>query len=197
MIARHLRDEPANPVDPKTDLVNHLGPMRAFAMSLTRNGAEADDLVQETLVKAWKNIDSFTVGTNLQAWLFTILRNTFYSARRKSKREVSDPDGLAASRLAVKPQHDGRMQLTEFVRAFQKLPVEQREILTLVGANGYSYEDAAEMCGIAVGTAKSRVNRGRARLAELLEQGHAAYEEMTDKATVAVLTASAAGVMGH
>ena len=180
-------------VDPRDDLVTHLGPMRAFALSLTRNGAEADDLVQEAVMKAWKNIDSFQVGTNMQAWLFTILRNTFYSVRRKRSREVADPDGIAASQLSVKPAHDGRLQLGEFFEAFALLPVEQREALALVGASGFSYEEAADMCGVAVGTIKSRANRGRARLAELMHTGEEGYSDMTDRVTTAIVNSGAQG----
>lgn len=182
-----------DPVDPREDIVNHIGAMRAFAVSLARNGAEADDLVQDALVKAWKNITSFEPGTNMQAWLFTILRNTFYSSRRKKKREVADPDGIAAERLAEKPAHDGRMQLNEFLRAFAQLPVEQREALALVGASGYSYEEAAQMCGVKVGTIKSRANRGRARLMEMLHPEEGGYQEMTDRVTSAVVNAGLQG----
>ena len=95
--------------DPRDDVVEHLPAMRAFAVSLTRDSAAADDLVQDTIVKAWKNFDKFKEGTNLRAWLFTILRNTFYSNLRKSKREVSDSDGAMAATLSEKPQHDGRL----------------------------------------------------------------------------------------
>lgn len=180
-------------VDPRDEIVTHLGPMRAFALSLTRNGAEADDLVQEALVKAWKNIESFQVGTNMQAWLFTILRNTFYSLRRKRSREVADPDGIAAGQLSVKPAHDGRLQLSEFLEVFAQLPVEQREALALVGASGFSYEEAAAMCGVAVGTIKSRANRGRARLVEMLHAGEDGYGDMTDRVTSAIVNAGAQG----
>lgn len=182
--------------DPRDEIVSHLGPMRAFALSLTRNGAEADDLVQEALVKAWKNIDSFSVGTNMQAWLFTILRNTFYSLRRKRAREVADPDGAAAAALSVKPAHDGRLQLSEFLAAFARLPVEQREALALVGASGFSYEEAAAMCGVAVGTIKSRANRGRARLIDLLHPGEGGYADMTDRVTAAIVNAGLQGRQG-
>jgi RNA polymerase sigma-70 factor (ECF subfamily) len=179
--------------DPQDEIVNHIGAMRAFALSLARNNAEADDLVQEALVKAWKNISSFQAGTNMQAWLFTILRNTFYSHRRKTKREVSDPDGIAAERLAEKPAHDGRLQMNEFLDAFATLPDEQREALALVGASGFSYEEAAEMCGVKIGTIKSRANRGRARLMELLHPEDSAYGDMTDRATTAVVNAGLQG----
>ena len=93
--------------DPRDEVVEHLAPMRAFAMSLTRDAAAADDLVQDSILKAWKNFDKFAEGTNLRAWLFTILRNTFYSNLRKRKREVSDTDGAMAATLSEKPHHDG------------------------------------------------------------------------------------------
>jgi len=176
--------------DPRDEIVGHLPAMRAFALSLTRNGSAADDLVQDTIVKAWTSFDRFTPGTNLRAWLFTILRNTFYSGRRRARREVSDPEGLFAGRLAEKPQHDGRLALRDFAVAFEKLPVEQREALILVGASGFSYEEAADTCGVAVGTVKSRANRGRKRLAELLGLQAGDEFEMTDQSTVAVIAAN-------
>ncbi|WP_375261711.1 RNA polymerase sigma factor [Palleronia sp.] len=154
--------------DPRDELVEHLGALRAFAMSLTRNSAAADDLVQDTIEKAWKNMDKFQPGTNLRAWLFTIQRNAFYSIRRKAKREVADVDGAMAASLSEKPAHDGRLAMNDFRKAFEQLPDEQREALMLVGASGFAYEEAAEMCGVAVGTIKSRANRGRRRLAELM-----------------------------
>ncbi len=154
--------------DPRSDMVLHIPDLRAFAMSLARNHAAADDLVQDTIVKAWSNFDKFTLGTDLRAWLFTILRNTFFSSRRKVKREVADPDGIHAATLSVLPQHDGKLAFREFLVAFHQLSAEHREVLILVGANGYSYEEAAGMMGIATGTAKSRASRARARLCELM-----------------------------
>ncbi len=156
------------PGDPRDELPGHLPALRAFAMSLTRNSARADDLVQDTIVKAWSNIDKFRPGSNLRAWLFTILRNTFYSDLRKRQRELPDPDGLHAARLCEKPAHDGRLAMNDFLRAFDQLSPEHREVLVLVGASGFAYEEAAQMMGVAVGTVKSRANRARARLAELL-----------------------------
>jgi RNA polymerase sigma-70 factor (ECF subfamily) len=182
-----------SPPDPREEIVDHLGAMRAFALSLARNDADADDLVQEALVKAWKNIQSFEAGTNMKAWLFTILRNTFYSTYRKRRREVSDPDGIAAEQLAVKPAHDGRLQLKEFLDAFAQLPVEQREVLALVGASGFSYKEAAQMCGVDIGTIKSRTSRGRAKLVELLHPDGKGYSEMTDKVTTAIVNAAVQG----
>ena len=156
------------PLDPRDELTSHLPALRAFAISLTRNVAAADDLVQDTIVKAWTNFDKFEAGTNLRAWLFRILRNTFFSNTRKHKREVADPEGIHAGRLFVKPDHDGKLAFTEFLVAFDRLSPEHREALILVGASGYSYEEASQMIGVAVGTVKSRANRARARLCELL-----------------------------
>ncbi len=180
--------ETGPPLDPRDEIVTHLKPMRAFALSLTRDMARADDLVQDTVVKAWTNIDKFTVGTNMRAWLFTILRNTFYSERRKAKREVADVDGAMTERMSEKPAHDGRLALTDFRRAFEQLPAEQREALILVGAQGFAYEEAARMCDCAVGTVKSRANRGRKRLAEMLGMREDEAMELTDQATVAVIS---------
>jgi len=174
-------------VDPRDALMEHLAPMRAFAMSLTRNASAADDLVQDAILKAWNNFDKFAEGTNLRAWLFTILRNTFYSDLRKAKHEVADADGAMAATLSEKPDHDGRLALADFERVFGELPVEQREALILVGATGLSYEEAAETCEVAVGTIKSRVARGRARLIELLELSDDDSLELTDSATLAVI----------
>lgn len=154
--------------DPRDGIADHIPALRAFAISLTRNHAAADDLVQDTIVKAWSNIDKFTPGTDLKAWLFTILRNTFFSDRRKRTREVADPDGIHAGTLAEQPAHDARMAFADFMACFNQLSPEHREVLILVGANGYSYEEAAAMIGVAPGTAKSRASRARARLCELM-----------------------------
>jgi RNA polymerase sigma-70 factor, ECF subfamily len=182
-----IKETDAGPLDPRDEIVTHLKPMRAFALSLTRDMSRADDLVQDTVVKAWTNIDKFEPGTNMRAWLFTILRNTFYSERRKARREVADAEGVLTEQIAEKPSHDGRLALADFRRAFEKLPDEQREALVLVGAEGFSYEDAAAMCGCAVGTIKSRANRGRRKLAVLLQLDEGEAMEMTDQATLAVI----------
>lgn len=151
------------------ELLGLVPELRAFALSLSRNPSVADDLVQETVLKAWAKLDSFEPGTNMRAWLFTILRNTFYSDARKGQREVADVDGAHAARLSQKPDHDGRLALRDFAAAFATLPADQREVLMLIGASGLSYEEAARTCDCAVGTIKSRLNRGRARLAELMD----------------------------
>lgn len=176
--------------DPRDEIVEHLSAMRAFAMSLTRNSALADDMVQDSLVKAWTKIDTFQPGTNMRAWLFTILRNTYYSHHRKARREVSDTDGEISAGLAQKPDHDGRLQMRDFNAAFDLLNDEQREALVLVGAGGFSYEEAAETCGVAVGTIKSRVNRARARLAELMHLTDDDVLEATDVVTTGIVGAN-------
>jgi len=152
----------------KAELIELLPSLRAFARSLSHNPTHADDLVQDTLVKALANVERFEPGTNLRAWLFTILRNHYYSQLRKSKREVEDADGKFAARLASRPEQDGSVDLEDFKVAFAKLAPDHREVLTLVGASGCSYEEAAQICGCAVGTIKSRVNRARKRLSDLL-----------------------------
>ena len=142
--------------------------LRAFAISLSRNVDRADDLVQETLLRAIANITSFQPGTNISAWLFTILRNIFRSEYRKRCREVEDADGNYADSLRSPPAQHGRLEFEEFSVALATLPAGQREALLLVGASGFSYEEAAAICKTAVGTIKSRVNRARTRLSELL-----------------------------
>ncbi|MBV9348536.1 MAG: sigma-70 family RNA polymerase sigma factor [Pseudolabrys sp.] len=142
--------------------------LRAFAISLSGNVDRADDLVQETLLRAWAHLDSFQPGTNMAAWLFTILRNLFRSEYRKRHREVEDADGKYSARLAAMPEQTGHLELGEFKHALEALHPDQREALILVGASGFSYEEAANICGCAVGTIKSRVNRARSRLAEEL-----------------------------
>jgi RNA polymerase sigma-70 factor (ECF subfamily) len=142
--------------------------LRAFAISLCGKVDRADDLVQETLLRAWANIGSFQPGTNMQAWLFTILRNLFRSEYRKRRREVEDADGSYADRLTSLPEQTSHLEFNELRSALDTLPQDQREALVLVGASGFSYEETATICGCAVGTIKSRVNRARNHLAELL-----------------------------
>jgi RNA polymerase sigma-70 factor (ECF subfamily) len=150
-------------------LVQEIPNLRAFAASLSGSMQAADDLVQDTLLKAWGHSDKFTEGTNIRAWLFTILRNTYYSLYRRKGREVQDTDGFYSSKVAVPGNQESAIDLSDFRIALAKLPEEQREVLIMVGAVGLSYEEAAEVCEVAVGTIKSRVNRARNRLAELLD----------------------------
>ena len=150
----------------RDDIVLHVPALRAFALSLCRSPDYADDLVQDTMVRAWSHFGSFKPGTQLRSWLFTILRNGFYSDLRKRRREVADPEGAFVARLAVAPAHDGALAMVEFLRDFARLSPEHREVLTLVGALGFSYEEAAQVTDLAVGTVKSRVSRARAILGD-------------------------------
>ena len=152
----------------RDDLLASIPNLRAFAVSLAGSSERADDLVQETLMKAWAKFHTFQEGTNLRAWLFTILRNEFYSQVRKRGREVEDAEGTYAARLASQPSQTGHMDMNDFRAALAQLPADQREALVLVGASGFSYEEAADICQCAVGTIKSRVSRARTRLGELL-----------------------------
>jgi RNA polymerase sigma-70 factor (ECF subfamily) len=166
--------------------------LRAFAISLSGNVDRADDLVQETLLRAMANIDSFQPGTNMSAWLFTILRNLFRSEYRKRRREVEDTDGSYAESLKSYPEQPGRVEFEEFRTALAKLPADQREALILVGASGFSYEEAAAICDCAVGTIKSRVNRARNRLAAMLAI-ESADDFGPDQPTRAILSAGGRG----
>lgn len=154
--------------DFKTELLAAIPNLRAFAISLCGTADKADDLVQEALVRAWGKQDTFQPGSNLRAWLFTILRNEFYTQMRKRGREVSDADGALTNAMAAHPEQTGKLDFEDFKTALMKLPDDQREAIILVGASGLAYEEAAEICGCAVGTVKSRVSRARVRLSELL-----------------------------
>jgi RNA polymerase sigma-70 factor (ECF subfamily) len=166
--------------------------LRAFAISLSGNIDRADDLVQETLLRAIANIDSFQPGTNMSAWMFTILRNLFRSEYRKRRREVEDTDGSYAESLKSHPEQNSRLEFQEFRAALAKLPPDQREALILVGASGFSYEEAAAICDCAVGTIKSRVNRARTRLAGLLSiEGSEDFGP--DQSTRAIMAAGGRG----
>ena len=152
----------------KREMLAVLPSLRAFAMSLCGKQDRADDLVQDTVMKAWAKQESFEIGTNMRAWLFTILRNEFYSQMRKAGREIQDSEGTFTNNVATQPAQHGMMDMQDFRNALAELPDNQREAIILVGASGMSYEEAAEVCDCAVGTIKSRVNRARARLQELL-----------------------------
>jgi len=152
----------------RDDMLACVPSLRAFAISLSGNSDRADDLVQETLLRALANIDSFRPGSNMPAWLFTILRNLFRSDYRKRRREVEDADGSYAKTLKSQPGQTQHLEFEEFRVALEKLPQDQKEALILVGASGFSYEAAAAICGCAVGTIKSRVNRARSKLSGLL-----------------------------
>ena len=142
--------------------------LKAFATSLSGNVDRAQDLVQETFLRALANHTSFEPGTHMSAWLFTILRNLFRSEYRKRRREVEDTDGSYTESLKSHPEQHSRIEFQEFRQLLARLPTEQRESLILVGASGFSYEEAAAICQCAVGTIKSRVNRARTRMADML-----------------------------
>ena len=161
-------ERPTQTKEFRESLIREMKDLRAFAVSLSGSFHQADDLLQETLLKAWSNSGSFIPGTNMRAWLVTILRNTYYSQYRKRGREVPDTDGIYSSRLATPPNQESSVDMSDFQNALLKLAPEHRDVLLMVGASGLSYEEAAEICGVAVGTIKSRLNRARGRLADLL-----------------------------
>lgn len=173
------------------ELIDAIRPLRAFSRTLIRDEVRAEDLVQETLVKAWEKQKSFQPGTNIRAWLFTILRNTYYSELRKRKREVEDVDGKMTAELSVKAPQDGHMAVRDLRTALDELNAEQREALILVGASGFSYEEAGEICGVAAGTVKSRVSRARQRLSDLLGENQAAGAEVETAAALTERTKTA------
>jgi RNA polymerase sigma-70 factor (ECF subfamily) len=151
------------------DLLALIPHLRAFARTLCNHRELAEDMAQSTLVKAWRSQSAFQPGTNLKAWLFTILRNEFYTYRRRSWRQTHW-DEIKGGRIAApaEPQH-WALELSDATRGLQELPDGQREALILVAAAGFSYEEAAEICGVPEGTVKSRVARGRLALAEMLD----------------------------
>jgi RNA polymerase sigma-70 factor (ECF subfamily) len=140
-------------------------------LSLSRNVDRADDLVQETLLRAFINWRRFEPGSNLQAWLITILRNAFYSEERSLRREVEDGDGIYAETLVVPAEQASRPECEELREALGRLPDEMREAALLIGAYGFSYREAASLCDCPIGTIKSRVNRARTCLTAMLALG--------------------------
>jgi len=153
----------------KDQVIALIPPLRGYAMSLTGSSTDADDLVQDALMRAWRSRECFQVGTNLKAWLFKIVRNTFYTNMVKRRNTVQDVEGKLAARLACTPEQEWRLQYGELLNAMDRLTPDAREALLLVVASGLSYEEAAAVCGCAVGTLKSRVNRARERLAKLVD----------------------------
>lgn len=153
--------------DFKRDLLATMPAVRGFARTFERNAPRADDLVQETMVKAWANREKFQPGTNMKAWLFTILRNAYISQIRKYKREVEDSGGVLTASLSETGRQEGHMAILDLRAALAQLPQDQREAVILVGAAGLTYDEAAEVVGAAAGTVKSRVSRARAKLSLL------------------------------
>lgn len=153
----------------KEGLIAEIPNLRAFAISLSGSMSMADDLVQGAMLRAWVHSDKFQPGTSLRAWLFTILRNIYFSNYRKRAHEVPDSEGIYASRLIVSGDQESHLDLEDFRKGLAQLPAEQREVLILVGANGLTYEEAAEICHVEIGTIKSRLSRARSKLVELLD----------------------------
>ena len=164
----------------KAELVELIPHLRAFARSLCGNAAQADDLAQDAMLKAWKARASYEPGTNLKAWSFTILRNLFYSEKRRSWRsQPLDPE-VAEATLIANDSPNAAIELLELRNALAKLPDDQREALILVGAGGLTYDEVAEICGCAIGTIKSRVSRARKTLLELIEETSTGYNSDPD-----------------
>src|ERR1700761_8697216 len=153
----------------KRELVQLIPHLRAFARTLCGDPTAADDLAQDAMMKAWDARASFQMGTNMKAWTFMILRNQFYSEKRRSWRQTQLDQEAAERTLAATDDPASPLALDELRQALTMLPTEQREALILVGAGGFAYEEAAEICGCAVGTVKSRVSRARRALQGILE----------------------------
>jgi RNA polymerase sigma-70 factor (ECF subfamily) len=168
------------PLDFKRELSAVIPHLRAFARGLCGRPDMADDLVQETMLKAWAARDRFQPGTSMRAWTFVILRNAYLTEMRRN-RFRGDYDETAAERLLTAPAgQEDPIHLADMHRALLQLPAERREALLLVGAGGFSYEEAAEICGCAVGTIKSRVGRARASLSAMLEEGNIPHRSSAD-----------------
>ena len=152
----------------RSEVVELIPALRAFARTFCQRPEEADDLVQETLTKALANLDKFEPGTRLKSWLFTIMRNTFCTRFKKSSRETVGLPEAVTAKLTTEASQEWSVQAEEVRRALNRLPEHHREMLVLIVMLGERYEDAAEICGCAVGTIKSRINRARNKLQEIL-----------------------------
>jgi len=161
----------ADDVGFKRELVQLIPHLRAFARTLCGDPAAADDLAQDAMMKAWDARASFQMGTNMKAWTFMILRNQFYSEKRRSWRQSQLDQEAAERTLVAVDDPEAPVALDELRQGLAMLPAEQREALILVGAGGFAYEEAAEICNCAVGTVKSRVSRARRALHAILESG--------------------------
>ena len=162
-----------------TEVVPHL---RAFARGLCGRPDMADDLVQETMLKAWAAQERFEPGTSMRAWTFVILRNAYLTDMRRNRFRGEYDEGVAERILTAPASQEEPIHLSDMHRALLTLPPERREALLLVGAGGFSYEEAAEICGCAVGTIKSRVGRARAALTGMLEDGDIPDRKLDDPA---------------
>ncbi len=170
-VGRSAPDPVRDPVF-KRELVTLIPHLRAFARTLTGDATAADDLAQDAMMKAWDARASFQLGTNMKAWTFMILRNQFYSEKRRSWRQSQLDQEAAERTLVAVDDPEAPVALDELRLGLAMLPAEQREALILVGAGGFAYEEAADICGCAVGTVKSRVSRARRALQAILEAGN-------------------------
>lgn len=167
-IAETGRDEPEDGF--RTGLLSLIPHLRAFARGLCGRPDLADDLVQETVMKAWAARDRYEAGTNMKAWTFTILRNHFLNEIRRSSRMTDMGEGIEHPDLVARASQEDAVHVSDLESALHRLPEDRREALLLVGAGGFSYEEAAQVCGVPAGTIKSRVARGRAQLAAMLSE---------------------------
>lgn len=163
--------DPAREAAFKAELVALIPHLRAFARTLAGDPTSADDLAQDAMMKAWDARESYQMGTNMKAWTFMILRNQFYSEKRRSWRQTQLDQEAAERTLVAVDDPAAPVALDELRLGLGMLPAEQREALVLVGAGGFAYEEAADICGCAVGTVKSRVSRARRALQGILESG--------------------------
>jgi RNA polymerase sigma-70 factor (ECF subfamily) len=178
----------------KTELTALIPQMRAFARSLCRDATAADDLAQDALLKAWNNRASYQPGTNMKAWTFMILRNQFYSDKRRSWRSSQLDPEVAERTLEAASNPMASLELDEVRRALACLPDDQREALILIGAGGLSYEEVSEICGCAIGTIKSRVSRARDRLATIIEDGSYGQDDILPSSAMATIIAELEGL---
>jgi RNA polymerase sigma-70 factor (ECF subfamily) len=160
-----------------TEIVALIPRLRAYAKVLTRSGAEADDLVQDALMRAWRYRSSFEPGSNLKAWTFKILRNEFSTRLRGDRGVVEDVDGWFAAQRVSQPEQEWKVRHGELLHSLDQLSPETRDALLLVCGSGLTYQEAAEALGCAIGTVKSRISRARARLAEILDWSPADHRD--------------------
>ena len=151
----------------RDEMVRLIPKLRAHAVVLTRSASEADDVVQETLARAWRFRQTLQPGSNIKAWLFRILRNVYLAGLSRPKF-VSDPEGRYTRDLRTEPDQEWRLQFRELLEALADLNEPTRQALLLVVGSGFTYEEAAAACGCSAGTVKSRVSRGRERLVQLV-----------------------------
>ncbi len=181
---RSQAERPARSADDrrafKRELTDVLPHLRAFARGLCGRPDMADDLVQETMLKAWAAQERFEPGTSMRAWTFVILRNVFLTDMRRNRFRGEYDEAVAERILTAPAGQEEPIHLSDLHRALLTLPAERREALLLVGAGGFSYEEAAEICGCAIGTIKSRVGRARATLASMIEDGTVPDRSLSD-----------------